>query len=92
MDIEIDYLIGEFHRPKVNDKQYVYACRRVGGVMIHCGEETKALKYISPFALPMLMVPNRKKQIACYRKGDIRIKQTLQDHGFGITLKKLIKN
>lgn len=92
LEIEIDYLIGEFQRPKANDIQYVYACRRVYGDVIERGEETKKLKYISPFLLPIWMVPNRKKQIMCYRRGNIDVRQILKDHHVFFVLQKLMKS
>lgn len=78
-DVEIDYLIGEFLRPSMNDIQYVYACRIVGGTLMHDGVETKKLKYCNPTFLPAFMVANRKKQIQFYRQGCVRIEETLHD-------------
>lgn len=78
-DVEIDYLIGEFSRPSMNDIQYIYACRIVGGTLIHDGVETKKLKYCNPTFLPAFMVANRKKQIQAYRRGCVRIEETLHD-------------
>lgn len=69
LEIEIDYLIGEFQHTTTKEVQYVFACRQVGG----CIDEKK-LKYYSSSFLPMGTSCLCKKQIGCYRKGNINRK------------------
>ena len=91
LKIEIDYLVGCFQRPRAQDIQYVYACRQVGGELIQEGKETKKLTYANPSILPVMMMPNRKYQIGCYRKGNVNTQRIIYDHHIFFYLQKMMK-
>lgn len=59
--ISIVYKIGEYQIKELDDIQIVYCSRIIGGSPIASGPETKSLKFFSLNALPIFMVPNRKK-------------------------------
>lgn len=92
LKVEIDYLVGCFQRPRAQDIQYVYACRQVGGGLIQEGKETKKVKYANPSILPVMMIPNRKYQIGCYRKGNVNVEQMIQDRSVLFYLQRMKKN
>ncbi len=77
--VDIEYKIGEYARPEVNDTQHVYAARICGGEAIETGAETAKLKWFSMKALPFLMIPHRKGQVRDFFEGSKDIKTILKE-------------
>ncbi|MER0469057.1 NUDIX hydrolase [Bacillus cabrialesii subsp. cabrialesii] len=72
--------IGVYQRPKFQDEQHVFAGSITGGRAIVSGMETADLKWFSPRRLPLLMVPNRKRQISDFMHGARDINVILKDN------------
>ncbi|MEM1492962.1 NUDIX hydrolase [Bacillus velezensis] len=70
---------GEYERPAFADTQHVFIGAITGGTPLLTGPETAALRWFSPHRLPLLMVPNRKRQINDGLHGAADIKVTLKD-------------
>ncbi|OBA06344.1 DNA mismatch repair protein MutT [Bacillus subtilis] len=71
--------IGVYQRPKFQDEQYVFAGNITGGRAIVIGMETADMKWFSLQRLPLLMVPNRKRQISDFMNGDRDVHVILKD-------------
>ncbi|KAF1677586.1 NUDIX domain-containing protein [Bacillus mexicanus] len=73
--------IGVYQRPKFQDEQHMFSGYITGGQAIENGIETAGLKWFSPKCLPILMVPNRKKQIKDAMQGVQDATIILKDRG-----------
>ncbi|AUZ25279.1 DNA mismatch repair protein MutT [Bacillus subtilis] len=71
--------IGVYLRPKFQDEQYVFAGNITSGRAIVTGMETADMKWFSPQRLPLLMVPNRKRQISDFMNGARDVHVILKD-------------
>ncbi|QIW78763.1 NUDIX domain-containing protein [Bacillus tequilensis] len=71
--------IGVYRRQKFQDEQHVFAGIITGGEAIADSAETAGLKWFSPHHLPLLMVPNRKRQINDFKNGDRDVTVILKD-------------
>jgi len=56
-EIEIERLIGQYHRPQLNDTRFVYRCCVVGGEAIQSGPETVQVGWFLPGELPRALSP-----------------------------------
>ncbi|OIK19827.1 NUDIX hydrolase [Bacillus amyloliquefaciens] len=70
---------GEYERPAFEDTQHVFIGVITGGTPLMNGPETAALRWFSLNRLPLLMVPNRKRQVKDGLNGASNIKVTLKD-------------
>ncbi|OCB96247.1 8-oxo-dGTP diphosphatase [Bacillus amyloliquefaciens] len=70
---------GEYERPAFEDTQHVFIGVITGGTPLMNGPETAALRWFSQNRLPLLMVPNRKRQVKDGLNGASNIKVTLKD-------------
>ncbi|OAZ65829.1 8-oxo-dGTP diphosphatase [Bacillus siamensis] len=70
---------GEYERPGFEDTQHVFIGAVTGGTPLMDGPETAALRWFSPNRLPLLMVPNRKRQVKDGINGAANMKVTLKD-------------
>lgn len=61
--IKLDNLSGIYFNPELDDHQYIFSGRIIGGHSIDYGEETAAVRFFSPNHLPFFMIPHRKMQI-----------------------------
>lgn len=61
--IKINDLSGIYFNPELDDHQYIFSGRIIGGHSIDYGEETAAVHFFSPKHLPFFMIPHRKMQI-----------------------------
>lgn len=66
--ISIRRKIGEYYQPQYDDMQYLFLGELNGGSPIMDGPETEKVEWFSPTKLPLLMIPNRRKQIKNYLK------------------------
>ncbi len=55
--------IGEYLRPQYKDLQHVFTGDIVGGCQIEIGDETSRIEWFNVKKLPILMIPNRRRQI-----------------------------
>jgi 8-oxo-dGTP diphosphatase len=87
--ISIKRKIGEYYQPQYNDMQYLFLGELKGGSPIKDGPETETVEWFSPNKLPMLMIPNRRKQIKNYLiPKDTTIKDSMTVSPFRILLLK----
>ncbi|MBD0408602.1 DNA mismatch repair protein MutT [Bacillus siamensis] len=70
---------GEYERPAFEDTQHVFIGAVTGGTPLMDGPETAALRWFSQNRLPLLMVPNRKRQVKDGINGAANMKVTLKD-------------
>ncbi|MES5397540.1 NUDIX hydrolase [Bacillus amyloliquefaciens] len=70
---------GKYERPAFEDTQHVFNGVITGGTPLMNGPETAALRWFSLNRLPLLMVPNRKRQVKDGLNGAANIKVTLKD-------------
>lgn len=56
--IVIEKLIGQYHRPQLNDIRIVYQGRVVGGQPIERGSETVKVGWFAPSELPKVLAPS----------------------------------
>ncbi|KZK07418.1 Nudix hydrolase family protein [Lactococcus cremoris] len=61
--IKLDNLSGIYFNPELDDHQYIFSGRIIGGHSIDYREETAAVRFFSPNHLPFFMIPHRKMQI-----------------------------
>lgn len=66
--ITINKKIGEYYQPQYDDMQHLFSGEILGGSPIIDGPETAKVEWFNPNNLPLLMVPNRRKQIKNYLK------------------------
>ncbi len=64
--ISIKQKIGEYYQPQYDDMQHLFLGELQGGSPIENGPETEKVKWFSLNRLPLLMIPNRRKQIHNY--------------------------
>jgi 8-oxo-dGTP diphosphatase len=64
--ISIKRKIGEYYQPQYDDVQHIFLGEVIGGKPIIDGPETETVEWFSPKKLPLLMIPNRRKQIKNY--------------------------
>ncbi|MGX1193415.1 NUDIX hydrolase [Metabacillus sp. SLBN-84] len=76
--IKIAAKIGEYHLAYENDMQHIYAADPVGGKLFTKGPETAQTGWFDPKKLPLLMVPNRKRQIRNYLSAEGMVKETVK--------------
>jgi 8-oxo-dGTP pyrophosphatase MutT (NUDIX family) len=61
--IEITKFSGKYFNPELDDTQFIFRGKIVGGQAIEVGPETSKVKFFSQHHLPFLMIPHRKMQI-----------------------------
>ncbi|ENQ3078726.1 NUDIX hydrolase [Bacillus cereus] len=89
--IAIKRKIGEYHQPEYDDMQHIFSGKLLGGEPINNGPETAKIGWFNPSRLPLLMVPNRKKQINNFMKHkNSLIKETLKTPFMVRLLKKIM--
>ncbi|MBY6036908.1 NUDIX hydrolase [Fictibacillus nanhaiensis] len=66
--ISITQKIGKYYQPQYDDMQHIFLGEKIGGSSIKDGPETEKVEWFRPNKLPLLMIPNRKKQIKNYLK------------------------
>lgn len=66
--ITINRKIGEYYQPQYDDMQHIFLGELEGGSPIKDGPETEKVEWFNPNNLPLLMIPNRRKQINNYLK------------------------
>jgi 8-oxo-dGTP diphosphatase len=87
--ISIKRKIGEYYQPQYDDMQHLFLGEIIGGSPIMDGPETEKVEWFSPNKLPLLMIPNRRKQIKNYLKQkDIIVKDSITVSHFRIFLYK----
>ncbi|WP_245837268.1 NUDIX hydrolase [Virgibacillus phasianinus] len=87
--ISVKRKIGEYYQPQYDDMQHLFLGELEGGSPIENGPETEKVKWISLHKLPLLMIPNRKKQIKNHLKHkDIIVKDSITVSYFRILLYK----
>ncbi|MCM3596780.1 NUDIX hydrolase [Metabacillus idriensis] len=64
--IAVKLKIGEYEQPQLNDIQHLFSGEIIGGEQMNDGPETSKVYWFRPDRLPVLMVPNRKRQIKNY--------------------------
>ncbi|MED1862372.1 NUDIX hydrolase [Fictibacillus nanhaiensis] len=75
--ISIKRKIGEYYQPQYDDMQHLFLGEIIGGSPIKDGPETEKVDWFRPNKLPLLMIPNRRKQIKNYLKQkDIIVKDS----------------
>ena len=62
-EIEIERFTGTYHNTELDDFQFIYQGKIVGGSSLESGDETAAIDFFPVDKLPLLMVPHRKMQI-----------------------------
>jgi len=88
--ISIKQKIGEYYQPQYDDMQHLFLGELKGGYPIENGPETEKVKWFSPNKLPVLMIPNRRKQINNYLiHKDTIIKDSITVSPFRISLFKV---
>lgn len=88
--IAIDRKIGEYHQPQYDDMQHIFLGKLLGGEPINNGPETAKIGWFNPSRLPLLMVPNGRKQINNFMKHqNSLIKETLKTPFMVRLLKKI---
>ncbi|MCM3004293.1 NUDIX hydrolase [Priestia koreensis] len=61
--ITITRKIGEYDQPQYDDVQHIFLGEVHGGQPIKEGVETSGVGWFSPKNLPIMIIPNRRKQI-----------------------------
>jgi len=61
--IAIEKKIGEYFHEEKNDMQHLFYGSLTGGSPMKDGPETAGVDWFNPNRLPLLMVPNRRRQI-----------------------------
>lgn len=85
--ISITRKIGEYYQPQYDDMQHLFLGELKGGSPIKEGPETEKVDWFRPNKLPLLMIPNRKRQIKNYfRHKDIIVKDSITVSHFRILL------
>lgn len=76
--ISIVRKIGEYHQPQYDDMQHLFLGELKGGSPLMEGPETEEVAWFSPTRLPLLMIPNRRKQIKNHLKNkNIVVKESM---------------
>lgn len=78
--INVNYKIGTYLRPKFNDTQHIYHGKIIGGKATVNTSETKELKWFDKNRLPINMIPNRRKQIKDFKSNSKNISVKLKDN------------
>jgi 8-oxo-dGTP diphosphatase len=87
--ISINRKIEEYYQPQYDDMQHLFLGEVIGGSPIKDGPETEKVEWFNPNNLPLLMIPNRRKQIKSYLKHkDIIVKDSITVSHFKIFLYK----
>lgn len=87
--ISIKRKIGEYYQPQYDDMQHLFLGEIIGGSPIKDGTETEKVDWFRPNKLPLLMIPNRRKQIKNYLKQkDVIVKDSITVSHLRITLYK----
>ncbi|WP_411333150.1 NUDIX hydrolase [Metabacillus indicus] len=76
--IKIEAKIGEYHMCDENDIQHIYFAEPAGGELIAQGPETAQTRWFDPEKLPLLMVPNRKRQIRDFLTAEGMVKESIK--------------
>ncbi|RDI38016.1 NUDIX hydrolase [Falsibacillus pallidus] len=88
--ISIKQKVGEYYQPQYDDMQHLFLGELKGGSRIENGPETEKVKWFIPNKLPLLMIPNRRKQINNYLiHKDKIIKDSITVSPFKISLFKV---
>jgi 8-oxo-dGTP diphosphatase len=88
--ISIKRKIGEYYQPQYDDMQHLFLGELIGGYPIKDGPETEKVGWFNPNNLPLLMIPNRRKQIKNYLiHKDTIIKDLITVSPFRISLFKM---
>ncbi len=66
--ISIERKIGEYFQPQYDDMQHLFLAEVEGGKPIENGDETEGVQWFPPRSLPLLMIPNRRRQIQYFLK------------------------
>ena len=77
--IRVNYMIGKYERPEVNDTQFIFSAEIIGGKAIYKGDETANLKWFALNSLPFLIVAHRKGQIKDFSIGCKNKKEVLKE-------------
>lgn len=88
--ISIISKIGEYHIKELDDVQIIYSSHIIGGKPIRSGPETKCLKFFSLNHLPILMVPNRRKQIKDFSNDFLNQTIDIKEPSFIKLLRRII--
>ncbi|WP_404452064.1 NUDIX hydrolase [Virgibacillus necropolis] len=87
--VSIRRKIGEYYQPQYDDIQYLFLGELKGGSPIKYGPETEKVEWFSPNKLPLLIIPNRRKQIKNHLKHrSIVVKDSITVSHFKILLYK----
>ncbi|MGD6795064.1 NUDIX hydrolase [Metabacillus indicus] len=76
--IKLAAKIGEYHLADENDMQHIYSAEQVDGELIAQGPETAQTGWFNPEKLPLLMVPNRKRQIRDFLSAEGMVKESVK--------------
>ncbi|MCP3029474.1 NUDIX hydrolase [Halobacillus sp. A5] len=89
--VSITRKVGEYDQPQYEDKQYIFLGEIEGGSPIKDGPETERIEWFNPNRLPMMMIPNRKKQIKNHlRHQEKMIKDSITVSPLKISLLKVL--
>ncbi|MGM2817334.1 NUDIX hydrolase [Bacillus cereus group sp. Bce001] len=89
--IAIERKIAEYHQPQYDDMQHLFSGRLLGGEPINSGPETAKIGWFNTSRLPLLMVPNRRKQISNFMKHkNLLIRETLKTPFMVRVLQKIL--
>jgi 8-oxo-dGTP pyrophosphatase MutT (NUDIX family) len=70
--IKIEKLVGQYHRPQVNDLRFVFLGRVIGGKPIERGPETVRVGWFAPQDLPRRLAPSVAEIIEDARNPEIQ--------------------
>ncbi|MDX8291541.1 NUDIX hydrolase [Metabacillus indicus] len=90
--IKIEAKIGEYHMSDENDIQHIYSAVQAGGELIAHGPETAQTGWFDPKQLPLLMVPNRKRQIRDFLSAEGMVKESIKTSYIVKFLRAVIRN
>lgn len=89
--IKIAAKIGEYHLADENDMQHIYSAEPIGGKLFTKGPETAQTGWFDPKKLPLLMVPNRKRQIRDFLAAEGMVKETVKTVYIIKLMKKVLR-